>query len=75
MCAILQIIGAGMFIMSVWIGTEAGFREWVQILDIYVYYIGIYILIAASVVVLVVSFLGCCAALMEHSQALLLVST
>lgn len=70
---ILQIIGAVMFIMSVWIRAEPGFEEWVQILNIYVYYIGIYILIGASVIVMIVSFLGCCSALMEHTSALYLV--
>lgn len=59
--------------MTVWIRAEPSFEEWVQILNIYVYYIGIYILIAASVIVLIVSFLGCCSALMEHTSALFLV--
>lgn len=67
-------MGAGMFVMSVWIRAEPSFEEWIQILDIYAYYIGVYILITASVIVIIVSFLGCCAALMEHTQALLLVS-
>lgn len=71
----LQIIGAGLFVMTVWIRAEPGFEEWIQVLDIYVYYIGIYILIGASVIVMIVSFLGCCSALMEHTQALFLVST
>ena len=68
-----QIVGAMMFIMTVWIRAEPGFEEWVQILNIYVYYVGIYILIAASVIVMIVSFLGCCSALMEHTTGLLLV--
>lgn len=68
-----QIVGAGMFIMAVWIRAEPGFEEWVQILNIYVYYIGIYILIGAAVIVMIVSFLGCCSALMEHTSALYLV--
>lgn len=59
--------------MTVWIRAEPSFEEWVQILNIYVYYVGIYILIAASVIVLIVSFLGCCSALMEHTSALFLV--
>lgn len=69
-----QIVGAMMFIMTVWIRAEPGFEEWVQILNIYVYYVGIYILIAAAVIVMIVSFLGCCSALMEHTTGLLLVS-
>lgn len=63
-----------MFIMTVWIRAEPGFEEWVQILNIHVYYIGIYILILAAFIVMVVSFLGCCSALMEHAQAIYLVS-
>lgn len=59
--------------MAVWIRAEPGFEEWVQILNIYVYYIGIYILIGAAVIVMIVSFLGCCSALMEHTSALYLV--
>lgn len=69
-----QIIGAAMFIMTVWIRAEPGFEEWVDILNIHVYYIGIYILIVASFIVMVVSFLGCCSALMEHTNAIYLVS-
>ncbi|XP_031625881.1 tetraspanin-2A-like [Contarinia nasturtii] len=69
---IAWIIGAGMFIATVWIRAEKSFEEWIQILDIYVYYVGIYILIAASVIILIVSFLGCCSALMEHTQGLFL---
>lgn len=59
--------------MAVWIRAEPGFEEWVQILNIYVYYIGIYILIGAAIIVMVVSFLGCCSALMEHTSALYMV--
>lgn len=70
----LQIIGAAMFIMTVWIRAEPGFEEWVHILNIHVYYIGIYILILAAFIVMVVSFLGCCSALMEHTNAIYLVS-
>lgn len=53
---------------------EPGFEEWIHILDIYSYYIGIYILIFGSIIVMVVSFLGCCGALMEHTLALFIVS-
>lgn len=61
--------------MTVWIRSDPSFEEWVQILDIYVYYIGIYILIIASVIVMIVSFLGCCSALMEHTSALFMVKS
>jgi hypothetical protein len=70
----LQLVGLGLFAFSIWIRVEPGFEEWVQILDIYSYYIGVYMLIGVSVLVLITSFLGCCSALMEHGVALLIVS-
>lgn len=69
------MIGAALFGLTVWIRTEPGFAEWVTLLDIHAYYIGIYILILASVIIMIVSFLGCCSALMEHIAALSLVCT
>lgn len=71
---IFQLVGLGLFAFSIWIRVEPGFEEWIQILDIYSYYIGVYILIGVSVIVLLTSFLGCCSALMEHGVALLIVS-
>lgn len=69
---ITWIIGVGLFILTIWLRAEPGLEEWIQILDIYIFYLGVYILILASVVVMLVSFLGCCSALMEHSKALAL---
>jgi len=65
------LVGLGLFAFAIWIRVEPGFEEWVSILNIYAYYIGVYILIAVSVLVLITSFLGCCSALMEHYFALL----
>lgn len=64
----------GLFAFTIWIRVEPGFQEWIDILNIHAYYIGVYILIALSVFVLIVSFLGCCAALVEHGLGLLIVS-
>lgn len=64
------LCGAGLFGLTLWIRAEPGFEEWIAVLDVYAYYIGIYILIFASIIVMVVSFLGCCSALMEHTLAL-----
>lgn len=69
-----QIIGAGLFAFTIWIRAEPGFEEWVDLLDIYEYYTGVYILIAAGALVMIFSFLGCGSALMEHKSALYLVS-
>jgi len=49
------------------------FEEWVEFLDMYEFYIGIYILIATSVFVMAVAFIGCGAALMENILALYIV--
>lgn len=68
------MIGAALFAFTIWIRAEPGFGEWVEVLDIYSYYIGAYILIAAGALIMIFSFLGCCSALMEHSFALVLVS-
>lgn len=64
------IIGAGLFAFTIYIRAEPGFDEWVALLDIYQYYIGVYILIGTGALVMIFSFLGCCSALMEHSLAL-----
>lgn len=71
---LVQLIGAALFAFTIWIRAEPGFGEWVEVLDIYSYYIGAYILIAAGALIMIFSFLGCCSALMEHSFALVLVS-
>ncbi|CAD7088267.1 unnamed protein product [Hermetia illucens] len=64
------MFGAALFGLTVWIRAEPGFDEWVRMLNIGVYYIGIYILIGAGVIIMVVSFLGCVSALMENTFAL-----
>jgi len=67
---ILWLLGAAIFGLSLWIRIEPGFNEWIRVLEIQQYYIGIYILIVASVLVMIVSFIGCGAALMENTLAL-----
>lgn len=67
------MVAAALFALTVWIRAEPGFADWVDILEIHAYYIGIYILIGMSIIVMVSSFLGCCSALMEHSLALFMV--
>ncbi|XP_011298165.1 CD81 antigen [Fopius arisanus] len=68
--AILWIFGAAMFGVSVWMRADPGFQEWVEFLEIDEFYIGLYILIVASIIVMVVAFFGCAAALMENINAL-----
>ncbi|XP_063978804.1 tetraspanin-2A [Diachasmimorpha longicaudata] len=64
--AILWIFGAGMFGVSVWMRADPGFQEWVEFLEMQEFYIGLYILIIASILVMVVAFFGCAVVLMEH---------
>lgn len=59
-----------MFGMSIWLLVEPGFAEWVYYLDISEFYIGIYILIVSAIFVMLIAFIGCAAALMEHTLAL-----
>ncbi|XP_043268591.1 tetraspanin-2A [Venturia canescens] len=68
--AVLWILGAAMFGMSIWLLVEPGFAEWVDSLDISEFYIGIYVLVVSSIFVMLIAFIGCAAALMEHTMAL-----
>ncbi|XP_031838317.1 tetraspanin 2A [Nomia melanderi] len=64
--AIIWLLGSSMFGLCMWLRLDPGFQEWVDFLDIYEFYIGIYILLAASIFVVIVTFIGCGVALMEH---------
>lgn len=59
-----------MFGLSIWVRTEPGFIDWVNKLEIRVFFIGIYILIAVGIIVMGLSFLGCLSSLMENALAL-----
>jgi hypothetical protein len=52
---------------------EPGFADWVEKLELYDYYTGIYILIAAGIIVIIVSFVGCVSAFMENRMMLTIV--
>ncbi|XP_055383584.1 tetraspanin-2A [Condylostylus longicornis] len=66
------IIGAVIFGLTIWIRAGSGFDEWVNILKISEYYIGIYLLLATAIIIMAISFLGCVSALMESGFALML---
>lgn len=68
--SLFQIIGAALFGLSIWVRTEPGFVDWVNKLEIRVFFIGIYILIAVGIIVMGLSFLGCLSSLMENALAL-----
>lgn len=64
------MLGASIFGLALWIRVEPGFSEWVEILEIKEYYIGVYVLLVSSALIMFVSFMGCGAALMENTLAL-----
>jgi len=68
---ITWLFGFALFVLTVVIRSDPGFEEWIRMLDIYIYYAGIYILIFSSAVVMITGFLGCCASLTESKLGLL----
>lgn len=64
-----------MFGLSIWMRFEPTLEEWVEFLDMYVFYIGVYVLIGTSVIVMAIAFIGCAAALMENILVLYIVRT
>lgn len=52
---------------------ESGVGEWMETLELSEYYTGIYVLIAAGVILIIVSFLGCVSAFMEDRMILAIV--
>lgn len=64
-----------MFGLSIWMRFEPTLEEWVEFLNMYEFYIGIYVLIATSVLVMAIAFIGCAAALMEHIMTIYAVRT
>ncbi|XP_076298548.1 tetraspanin 2A isoform X2 [Lasioglossum baleicum] len=61
-----NLLGSSMFGLCIWLRLDPGFQEWVEFLDIYEFYNGIYILLAASILIIIITFIGCGVALMEH---------
>lgn len=70
---ISQLLGSSMFGLCMWLRLDSNFQEWVNFLEIYEFYIGIYILLAASIFIVVITFIGCGVALMEHILGLYIV--
>ncbi|KAM3967972.1 tetraspanin 2A isoform 2-T2 [Aphomia sociella] len=63
---VLWLFGLSIFALCLWICFEPGFNEWMKILELQKYFIGIYIILIGSMIVMVVAFIGCGAALMEN---------
>ncbi|KAL0884129.1 hypothetical protein ABMA27_016148 [Loxostege sticticalis] len=63
---VLWLFGVSIFALCLWILIEPGFNEFMSVLSLQQYFIGIYIILIASLIVMVVAFLGCGSALMEN---------
>nr|CAD7458070.1 unnamed protein product [Timema tahoe] len=69
------IMGAALFGLSLWLKFEPGLQDWFDKLSLQAVYTGVYILIVVSALVMIVSFVGCCGALMEQTLPLYVVSS
>ncbi|XP_063227921.1 tetraspanin-2A [Bacillus rossius redtenbacheri] len=65
------IMGGALFGLSLWLRVEPGLQDWFDKLTLQDVYKGLYILIAVSIAVMIVSFVGCCSVLMEQTLPLL----
>lgn len=75
MCMIcLQMIAASIFALCMWLRFEQGLQEWIEKLELSPFYIGVYVLVIASAVMMIISFIGCVAALQENNVTILIVS-
>ena len=68
--AIIWLLGSAMFGLCMWLRLDPGFQEWVDFLDMDEFYIGIYILLAVSIFIIIITFVGCGVTLMEHTLGL-----
>lgn len=64
---VVWMISAAIFALCLWLRFEPGIQDWIDVLEIHIVYIGPYILMIISAVVMIVSFLGCLSALQENS--------
>jgi len=68
---ICGLLGALVFALAMWMRMEKEVRDWVRELDMTQYWTGLYILMAAGAIVVIVSLCGCCGALMANPCLLL----
>ena len=73
-CHFLQLLGASIFGLALWMAADPGFADWVDKLHLHDYYTGCYILIVVGLMLVFVSFVGCVSAFMENRMMLIIVS-
>ncbi|KAB0798878.1 hypothetical protein PPYR_06758 [Photinus pyralis] len=69
---ILWMIGAAIFALTLWMRFEPGLEEWIQKLDLHQFYNGVYLLLVAAILMMIISFVGCISSLQENQTALLI---
>ncbi|XP_045459515.1 tetraspanin-2A [Melitaea cinxia] len=69
---VLWLFGVSIFALCLWICFEPGFNEWMRVLELQKYFIGIYIILIVSLGIMIIAFLGCGSALMENISLLLI---
>ncbi|XP_065201489.1 tetraspanin-2A [Planococcus citri] len=65
------ILGGFLFGLAVATRLDTGLNEWIEALDIWQFYVGIYILIFTSLLIIIIPFLSCFSVYQEIKQLLL----
>lgn len=70
-CIIFTVLGAMMFAMGLYMLLEPDFKRWIQDLGMEFYWTGVYILLAAGIIVMLQSFFGICGAYQKKKTFLI----
>ena len=68
------MVGAFLFGLGAWIRWEKDFEKWIDTLEFYSYWYGVYVLLVAGIIAMLGSLLGCSGAVYERQQFLTAVS-
>jgi hypothetical protein len=61
------VLGALVFSLAIWFRSETKVRAWVNDLEMYQYYTGLYILMVAGAIIIFISICGCVGAVQSNS--------
>lgn len=65
-----QLLAVAIFTLGLWARYEWDFKHFIYELHLEAFWTGIYILVVTSGIVMVISFVGCCGAIMENPMLL-----
>lgn len=71
---LLQILGIVVFALCIWLKSDQSFHRWVEDLEIFEFYIGIYIILFGSCMIIFTSCLSCLFIANENVRGLQIVS-